>query len=93
MTTISIPVPSGPTDTAVGSDLGYAPAVQTLIDLALAEDVGRGDLTTEATVTHEATATAARIASRQSPTSTRSVAKLGSAAPCSRAPAAVSARR
>jgi nicotinate-nucleotide pyrophosphorylase (carboxylating) len=39
-------------------ELGQNAAVRALIDLALAEDIGRGDITTLATVAAEATATA-----------------------------------
>src|SRR5215210_1103528 len=33
-----------------GSKTGFSPALGAIIELALAEDVGRGDITTEATV-------------------------------------------
>ena len=38
--------------------LGYNQAIEAIIRLALAEDIGRGDITTEATVTPDAQATA-----------------------------------
>ena len=36
----------------------FQPDIRAIIDLALAEDIGRGDLTTEATVAADATAVA-----------------------------------
>lgn len=45
-------------DLAAAATLGQNAAVQSLVGLALAEDIGRGDLTTEATVAPEATAVA-----------------------------------
>ena len=45
-------------DIASGTTLGYNAAVAAIIQLALAEDIGRGDLTTEAIVSPDAQATA-----------------------------------
>src|SRR5215207_4866252 len=42
----------------LSAELGYNAAVSEIIRLALAEDIGRGDLTTEATVPAEAQAEA-----------------------------------
>jgi nicotinate-nucleotide pyrophosphorylase (carboxylating) len=47
-----------PLPCTLASGLGYSAAVQALVRLALAEDVGRGDVTTEATVSPLATAAA-----------------------------------
>ncbi len=53
-TAVSPPV----ADNADVQSIGAPAAVQAIIDLALAEDVGRGDLTTEATVAPDTMATA-----------------------------------
>ena len=51
-------VTAAPATTAANVTLGHSAEVQAIIALALAEDVGRGDITTEATVAPDARATA-----------------------------------